>query len=67
MPDTSVITSNRRFFDNFTPAEIAGNLAHEWMHKIGFDHDFNSTSRRPYSVPYAVGDLVESLAEQYEH
>ncbi len=65
-PDTSVITSNRRFFDNYTPSEIAGNLAHEWMHKIGFDHDFNATARRPYSVPYAVGDLVESLAEQYD-
>jgi hypothetical protein len=61
-PDTSVITSNRRFFDGYTPAEIAGNLAHEWMHKIGFDHDFNATARRPYSVPYAIGDLVESLA-----
>ena len=65
--DTSVITSNRRFFSNYTPAEIAGNLAHEWMHKLGFDHDFKSTARRPYSVPYAVGDMVEALAEKYEH
>ena len=51
---TPEITMNRSFFDGYTPAEIAGNMAHEWMHKLGFEHDFRATARRPDSVPYAV-------------
>lgn len=38
--------------------EVAGNLAHEYMHKLGFEHDFARTPLRPFSVPYAVGDFV---------
>ena len=52
---------NRRFFKNFSSANIAGNLIHEWAHKVGFDHDFFNTKQRPYSVPYALGYLVEEL------
>ena len=61
---SDTITLNRRFFSNYTPAEVASNLCHEWLHKLGFEHDFQSTSRRPDSVPYAIGDLVEKLAGQ---
>jgi hypothetical protein len=61
---TPEITMNRNFFDRYSPAEIAGNMAHEWMHKLGFEHDFRATAQRPDSVPYAVGDLVERLAGQ---
>ncbi|HEY1087594.1 MAG TPA: hypothetical protein VGE37_07865 [Archangium sp.] len=57
------ITTNRRFFSNFTPAEMAGHLAHEWLHKAGFEHDFKPTARRPDSVPYELGDLIEKLAK----
>lgn len=41
--------------------EIAGNIAHEWCHKIGFDHDFKRTAIRPYSVPYAIGYFVSEF------
>ncbi len=61
---SDTITLNRRFFSSYTPAEVASNLCHEWLHKLGFDHDFQSTARRPHSVPYAIGDLVETLAAQ---
>jgi hypothetical protein len=61
---SDTITLNRRFFSNYTPAEVASNLCHEWLHKLGFEHDFRSTGRRPHSVPYAIGDLVEKLAAQ---
>lgn len=57
------ITTNRRFFSSFTPAEMAGHLAHEWLHKAGFEHDFNATARRPDSVPYELGNLIEKLAK----
>jgi hypothetical protein len=59
---SDTVTLNRRFFSSYTPAEVASNLCHEWLHKLGFDHDFRSTANRPHSVPYAIGDLVETLA-----
>lgn len=57
------ITTNRRFFSSFDAAEMAGHLGHEWLHKVGFGHDFNPTARRPESVPYELGDLIERLAK----
>lgn len=42
----------------YTPEQIAGNLFHEWLHKVGFNHDFKATRNRPYSVPYACGKFV---------
>lgn len=59
---SDTITTNRKFFSNYEPAEMAGHLAHEWLHKLGFEHDFKATARRPESVPYELGDLVERLA-----
>lgn len=60
---SDTLTINRRFFSTYTPAEVAGNLAHEWLHKLGFEHDFKATARRPDSVPYELGELVERLAQ----
>lgn len=57
-PDQADIFMNAYYFDSFREEQIAGNVAHEWMHKLGFDHDFRATTRRPYSVPYAVGEMV---------
>ena len=59
---SDTITSNRRFFSGYEPAEVAGHLAHEWLHTLGFEHDHAATRERPNSVPYALGDLVERLA-----
>lgn len=53
-----------RFFKGATVAGIAGNLAHEWCHKIGYDHEFKWTELREHSVPYAVGYYVESYSEK---
>ncbi len=61
-PGTPRTWINRKFFRRFTAADIAGNFAHEWLHKLGFDHDFNRTLKRPYSVPYGIGELVSELA-----
>lgn len=57
--DTNVISINQKYFRNFTPADVAGNLAHEWTHKMGFDH--RSASEHD-SVPYAVGYIVDEMA-----
>jgi hypothetical protein len=57
-PKTNVISINWKFFRNFAPHQVAGNLAHEWAHKMGYDH---VSAKEHDSVPYAVGYLVESL------
>ncbi len=60
--DTNVISINNKFFKNFKPFEVASNLAHEWTHKIGFDH---KSAAEHDSAPYAIGYIVEELAAQY--
>jgi hypothetical protein len=59
------INVNTKFFDQFNAAEVAGNLMHEWLHKLGYDHDFSSTPQRPYSVPYAIGYLVRDIGASF--
>lgn len=63
-PKTKRIWMNTKYFNNYSTAQVAGNLTHEWMHKLGFDHSATSTPSRPYSVPYAVGYLITRLALQ---
>lgn len=63
-PNINGIFVNTRYFDNFYLSSIAGNFFHEWTHKLGFDHDFNSTRRRPYSVPYAVGNIIGNIVSK---
>jgi hypothetical protein len=60
-PETNIININWKFFRNFALSDVAGNLAHEWAHKIGFDH--RSASERD-SVPYAIGYIVEDLGSK---
>jgi len=43
-------------------AELAGNLAHEWSHKLGFKHRAEDHSEKYDTVPYVFGDLVEEHA-----
>lgn len=61
-PNTLRIWMNRKFFDRYSAEEVARNVFHEWTHKLGFGHDSNSTARRPYSVPYALGSIVQDMA-----
>jgi hypothetical protein len=60
------IWMNTKFFDSYTPAEVAGNIFHEWTHKLGFDHASSYSVARDSSVPYAIGYMIEELGKQYE-
>jgi uncharacterized protein YjaZ len=40
---------------------VAGNLAHEWCHKMGYKHAYKYNSTRHHTVPYAVGDYVAGI------
>ena len=60
------IWMNKKFFNIYTPAEVAGNIFHEWTHKLGFKHASNYSLSRESSVPYALGYLVEELGKKIE-
>lgn len=64
-PNTTRIWVNTKYFNKYTPVQVADNLFHEWLHKLGFDHALKYSKSRNYSVPYAIGYLVEELAEKY--
>lgn len=64
-PNTTRIWVNTKYFNRYTPVQVADNLFHEWVHKLGFDHDVKYSKSRNYSVPYALGYLVEELAAKY--
>jgi hypothetical protein len=57
---------NTKYFNNYTPASVAGNLFHEWLHKLGYTHAVSYSISRDSSVPYAIGRMVSSLGRQYE-
>lgn len=65
-PHTSRIWMNTKYFNKYSPVQVADNLFHEWLHKLGFDHEIKFSKTRSYSVPYAIGYLVEELAAKYQ-
>lgn len=60
------IYMNTKFFDPYTPSQVAGNVFHEWIHKLGFDHAQSYSVSRDSSVPYAIGYLIRDLGKKYE-
>jgi hypothetical protein len=56
---------NTKYFNTYTPASVAGNLFHEWLHKVGFGHASTYSVSRDYSVPYAIGRMISSMGNQY--
>lgn len=65
-PGELKIYMNTKFFDPYTPSEVAGNVFHEWTHKLGFDHAQSYSVERDSSVPYAIGYLIRDLGKKYE-
>jgi hypothetical protein len=65
MPSIKTIYMNRKFLNKFAANEVAMNLTHEWLHKLGFKHAAKKTANRSKSVPYAVGYIMRSLAKKY--
>ena len=57
----NTININWKFFKGFKHSDVAGNLAHEWTHKIGFDH---KSAAEHDSAPYAIGYIVREMGER---
>lgn len=64
MPSINTIYMNRKYLNTFEPHEVAMNLTHEWLHKLGFKHAAQMNDARPHSVPYAVGYIMRELAKK---
>lgn len=52
-----------KFYKKFSPAEISGNITHEWLHLCGFYH---GSAADHDSVPYAVGYIMRDLATKLQ-
>lgn len=65
-PNTVKIWMNKKYFVPFTPAQVAGNIFHEWTHKLGFSHAVAYSASRDASVPYAIGYMIRDLGKKYE-
>ncbi len=61
-PNVSKIYANTKFYNNYSPATITGNMTHEWLHKLGFGHASYYSVSRDSSVPYAVGFIMRDIA-----
>lgn len=64
-PSDAYLHIYNKYYNNASVAQISNTVIHEWTHKMGFDHDFNSTAQRPYSVPYGIGNMVNDLVTKY--
>jgi hypothetical protein len=62
---TKEIYTYKKMFQVMEIKEIANHIVHEWLHKLGFTHAEYTTyfGKRDKSVPYAVGNFIENLAE----
>lgn len=65
-PNIVRVFMNRKYFNKFRPYEVADNMMHEWLHKIGFDHEVKVTPERRHSVPYAIGYIVKAMAKELQ-
>jgi len=63
-PDTVRVWVNNKFFAGYNYGQVAANAIHEWTHKVGFGHDFNNNSDRPFSVPYGIGSIVKEMVNE---
>jgi hypothetical protein len=63
-PSISRIFMNAKYLNQNKPHEVTTNMTHEWLHKMGFKHAQQKTPTRKYSVPYAVGYIMQRLAKK---
>lgn len=61
-PNTQWQWIYRKIITNWDEADIASNIAHEWAHKMGYDHAYKWHETRQYTVPYAFGYKIGDIA-----
>lgn len=63
-PNTVTQWVSRKYLGLMSDAALAGHLFHEWLHKMGFDHDRLPTAKRRRSVCYVHNEIIEALAKK---
>lgn len=53
---------NRWYHADYTAMQTAGNIFHEWLHKLDHEHSYEWTEDRKDSVPYKLGYMVADMA-----
>jgi hypothetical protein len=61
IPNEQTVYLNWCKISNNENRSIANTLVHEYTHVLGFSHDYRPTANRPFTVPYAIGSIVEKL------
>ena len=61
------IFTKKKKFRSMSERYIASHWIHEYMHVIGFTHDYKKTNIRPYSVPYLIGTIASNTLETKEY
>lgn len=56
----NTIHINWKYFKGNSINSVAANLAHEWVHKIGFGH---KSAKEHDSVPYGIGYIVGEMVK----
>ncbi|MFP5385516.1 MAG: hypothetical protein ACLGHN_05515 [Bacteriovoracia bacterium] len=64
-PSSTRIWINTKYFNSYSPAGVAHNLFHEWMHKQGFNHASSWSPSRDHSVPYALGFIIGEIGQDF--
>ncbi len=52
------------YLANTAIQNVMSTIFHEFFHTIGYSHDFWNTKQRPYSVPYAMGNLINKFYDE---
>ena len=63
-PKGVTIYTYKWWFDKYAKKYYAAHLAHEWCHKLNFDHTARRKKRWKYTVPYMIGNIVEELTNE---
>lgn len=58
IPGQVWIWLNWKYYSYFSPCEMAGNLAHEWLHSLGHYHDHDDSNK---DIAYDIGDSVSLI------
>lgn len=61
------IFTKKKKFRNMSERYIASHWIHEYIHVIGFTHDYKKTRIRPYSIPYLVGTIASDTLETRDY
>ena len=63
-PSTNWQWIYNKYFTGMSVEGVAGNVAHEWCHKLGFGHEYNYNPIREFTVPYAIGNFVKNFKSE---